>query len=144
MRKLFEEARGNDIQELNGDDFFKDTIRNFDGSIKKDEFIEAILGKNEFTLTRTELSNICTLLLNINRNDNNNVDIDEIQFSYKSYLKYYELIETRIVDLLEKFKLAIAKKIENEEDYYGLIQSIEDKSAESKMSINDFRAILDN
>ena len=121
MRKLFEEARGNDIQELNGDDFFKDTIRNFDGSIKKDEFIEAILGKNEFTLTRTELSNICTLLLNINRNDNNNVDIDEIQFSYKSYLKYYELIETRIVDLLEKFKLAIAKKIENEEDYYGLI-----------------------
>jgi hypothetical protein len=51
--------------------------------------------------------------MNINRDDKGNVDIDELQFSYKSYLKYYELMEARILDLLEKFKLSITKKIED-------------------------------
>ena len=84
---------------------FKDSLRNFDGTINKDDFIYTILNRTEFTLTRTEVSNICTLLLNINRNDNNQIDVDELQFSYRSYLKYYELIESRIIDLLEKLKL---------------------------------------
>lgn len=112
--------------------------------MKKDDFIASILSRNEFTLTRTEVANICALMMDINRNDNNNIDIDEIQFSYKSYLKYYELLETRIIDLLEKFKLSIAKKIETAEEYEALIKEIEDKSVESKMQIGDLRAILEN
>lgn len=56
----------------------KDSHKNFDGSVKKDAFISSILSKTEFTLTRTEITNICSLLLNINRNDNDNIDIDEL------------------------------------------------------------------
>ena len=129
---------------MNSDDIYKDCPRNFDGSVKKDDFIASILSRNEFTLTRTEVANICALMMDINRNDNNNIDIDEIQFSYKSYLKYYELLETRIIDLLEKFKLSIAKKIETVEEYEALIKEIEDKSVESKMQIGDLRVILEN
>ena len=121
LRKLFEEARSCNINELNGDELFKDTIKNFDGSIKKDDFIYTILNRQEFTLTRTDVTNICSLLLNINRNDNNNIDIDELQFSYKSYLKYYELLESRIMDLLEKFKLSITKKLSTPEQIQDLI-----------------------
>lgn len=33
MRKFFEEARTHRIQELNGEEIFKDDIRNFDGSV---------------------------------------------------------------------------------------------------------------
>jgi len=51
-------------------------------------------------------------MLDINRDDQGRVDIDEIHFSYKSYIKYYELIEARIIDMLEKFKLSISKKFE--------------------------------
>jgi hypothetical protein len=90
LRKLFEEARALDIKEINGDDIFKDSMRNFDGTIKKEDFLYALLNKEEFTLTRTEVTNIQALMLNINRNDNNNIDIDELQFSYKQYLGYYD------------------------------------------------------
>jgi len=51
-------------------------------------------------------------MMNINRDDNGRVDIDELHFSFKSYVKYYELIEQRIIDMLEKFKLSISKKFE--------------------------------
>ena len=84
------------------------------------------------------------MLLNINRNDNNNIDIDELQFSYKSYLKYYELLESRIMDLLEKFKLSITKKLSTTEQIQDLIQSIEDKASESKILVTDLKEILDN
>jgi hypothetical protein len=51
-------------------------------------------------------------MLNISeRNDKGWIDIDELQYSYKSYMKYQELIEVRIIDLFEKFKLSIVKKI---------------------------------
>src|SRR5437764_275023 len=73
LRKLFEESRACHIEELNSDDLFKETMRNFDGSIKKEDFIFAIMNKVEYSMTRTEITNICTLLLNINRNDNNNI-----------------------------------------------------------------------
>lgn len=56
--KLFEEARTLDIQELNGDEIFKDCVRNFDGSIKKDDFLYAILNRDSFTFTRSEVLNL--------------------------------------------------------------------------------------
>jgi hypothetical protein len=55
------------------------------------------------------------LMLNINRDDQGRVDIDEMHFSFKSYIKYYELIEQRIIDLLEKFKISIMKRMEGED-----------------------------
>ena len=78
VRKLFEEARMNDMQELNSEELFKDNMRNFDGSVKKDDFIYAVLNRDEFSLTRLEVSNICSLILNINRDDKNNIDVDEL------------------------------------------------------------------
>ena len=33
MRKLFEEARAHDIDELNGEAFYKDDVKNFDGTV---------------------------------------------------------------------------------------------------------------
>ena len=51
-------------------------------------------------------------MLDINRDDGGRVDIDELHFSFKSYIKYYELIEQRIIDMLEKFKISISKKFE--------------------------------
>lgn len=78
LRKLFEEARSLDIKELNGEDIFKDSIKNFDGSVKKEDFLYCLLDKVEFTLTRSELSNIQTLMLNITKSDSSNIDIDEL------------------------------------------------------------------
>jgi len=53
-----------------------------------------------------------SIMLDINRDHQGRVDIDELHFSYKSYIKYYELIEQRVIDMLEKFKLSISKKFE--------------------------------
>jgi hypothetical protein len=58
MIKLFEEARTLEISELNGDDIFKDCYKNFDGSVKKDDFLYALLNKEGFTFTRSEISNL--------------------------------------------------------------------------------------
>ena len=87
-------------------------MKNYDGSVKSDDFIYALLNKAEFTLTRNEITNICTLMTNIGkRSDNNNLDVNELNFCYKNYLNYYDIVEKRILDLLEKFKLSISKKI---------------------------------
>lgn len=51
-------------------------------------------------------------MLDINRDDKGQIDVDELHFSFRSYIKYYELIEQRIIDLLEKFKISIIKKLE--------------------------------
>jgi len=51
-------------------------------------------------------------LLDINRDDQGKIDIDELHFSYRSYIKYYELIEQRIIDMFEKYKISIVKKLE--------------------------------
>jgi hypothetical protein len=56
MRKLFEDARTHDIDELNGDQLFKDEIKNFDGTVQKDEAMYAFLNNENFSLTRTELA----------------------------------------------------------------------------------------
>jgi hypothetical protein len=45
LRKLFEEARTGGISELNNEEIFKDSNRNFDGSVKKDDFVYSILNQ---------------------------------------------------------------------------------------------------
>lgn len=94
MRKLFEEMRmAEDLNDFTSEDLFGDEVKGFDGSVHKDEFIYTILNKEEFTLTRTEISNVCSLILNINsKDDKEKIDLEQLQYSYTSYLKYYELI----------------------------------------------------
>jgi hypothetical protein len=61
---MFEDARASDIKDLSGkSEVFKELPKNYDGTIKKDDFIYAILNTKIFTLTRTEISNISALLL---------------------------------------------------------------------------------
>jgi hypothetical protein len=85
-----------------------------------------------------------TLLLDINRDDKGRVDIDELHFSYQSYIKYYELIEQRIVDLLEKFKISVVKKFELDDLVNEFVVEIEKKSEDSKISIADLRDIIED
>ncbi len=62
-------------------DIFKEIVKNFDGSIKKDDFIYAILNTKSFTLTRTEISNISALLLTnlaSNGTNSNNIDLEDL------------------------------------------------------------------
>ena len=114
MRKMFEEMRvAEDLNDFTSEALFDDEHKGFDGSVHKDEFIYTLLNKEEFTLTRQEVSNVCELMLNISQKDDRaKIDLEQLQYSYSSYLKYYELIEARVIDLLEKFKLSIAKKLE--------------------------------
>jgi hypothetical protein len=67
------------------------------------------------------------------------VDIDEIQAGFNAYLKYNDLIEKRIIDLLEKFRIAINKQLETDDDIYELIDAIEGRASESKILIADLR-----
>lgn len=67
------------------------------------------------TLTRTEVGNIILLMSNINRDDGGKIDVDELHFSYVSYLKYYEVIEQRVIDILEKVKICVSKKVDTVE-----------------------------
>jgi hypothetical protein len=39
--------------------------KNYDGTIKKEDFIYAILSTKSFTLTRTEIANISALLITV-------------------------------------------------------------------------------
>jgi hypothetical protein len=98
LRKLFEEFRmacesgeikGSGVHELNGDNIFKDHQKGFDGGVRKDDFVYTLLENELFTLDRAEISNIASLWLNISeRNDKGWIDLEELQFSYKSYMKY--------------------------------------------------------
>ena len=59
----------------------------------KDEFMYTMLNREEFTLTRSEVANITALMLNISKKDEREaINLDELQFSFKSYLKYHEVI----------------------------------------------------
>ena len=44
-------------------------------------------------------------------NDKGRINLDELQYSYVAYTKYYELVSSRVADLLEKIKLAVCKKV---------------------------------
>jgi hypothetical protein len=83
-------------------------------------------------------------MLDINRDDAGRVDVDELHFSFKSYLKYYELIEQRIVDLLEKFKLSISKKFEIQDLMNELVAEIEARAVDSKMPLVQLREIIED
>jgi hypothetical protein len=86
-------------------------------------------------MTRIDISQIVALMLDINRDDQGMVDIDELHFSYRSYIKYYELIEQRIIDMLEKFKISVVKKFEMQDLILEFVAEVESKADESKMSI---------
>jgi len=146
MRKMFEEMRvAEELTDFTSDQLFDDDVKGFDGSVHKDEFIYTILNKEEFTLTRGEVSNVCNLLLNINVKDEKaKIDLEQLQYSYSSYLKYYELIEARVIDLLEKFKLSIAKKLETQEEVDNLVSAIDLHSDNSKVTIKDLKIELED
>jgi hypothetical protein len=144
MRRLFEEARAQNIEELNGESLFKDESKNFDGTVQKDEVMYAFLNNQSFSLTRIELSQIIALMMDINRDDQGKVDIDELHFSFKSYIKYYELIEQRIIDMLEKFKISIVKKLELQDIILEVVAELEQKAEDSKMPSIQLREILED
>ena len=79
---MFEDARASDILDLNGkSEIFKEMPKNYDGTIKKDDFIYAILNTKVFTLTRTEISNISALLLTntaASGSAGNSIDLEEL------------------------------------------------------------------
>ena len=137
MRKMFEEMRSaEELSEFTSEALFSDDVKRFDGSVAKDEFIYTILNREEFTLTRTEVTNVTSLMLNITKKDEReSIDLDELQFSHQAYLKYHELVEARVIDLLEKFKLIIAKQLETQEQVNELVDAIHLKSNESKVTI---------
>lgn len=146
MKKMFEEMRmAEDLSDFTSEDLFNDEVKGFDGSVHKDEFIYTLLNKEEFTLTRTEVSNVCELVLNISQKDDKaKIDLEQLQYSFTSYLKYYELIEARVIDLLEKFKLAIAKKLETQDEVDNLINSIDLHSDASKVTVKDLKVELED
>ena len=134
-----------DLNDFTSDLLFNDEVKAFDGSVHKDEFVYTFLNKEEFTLTRTEVSNICALLLKISLKDQKDkIDLDQLQFSYSNYLKYRELIEARVIDLLEKFKLAISRRLESEEEIENLVSSIELHSDNSKVTVQDLKVELED
>ncbi|CDW78943.1 c2 domain-containing protein 3 [Stylonychia lemnae] len=143
LRKLFEESRALEIREINSDEVFKENLKNFDGSLKKDDFLYCLLNKEEFTLTRSEISNIQAIMLNITKADQTNIDIDEIQFSYKQYIGYYDSLQEPINELFQLFKRNIDKKIDSYEQQEEFIRSIEERAVESKIPIAELKDILD-
>ena len=91
------------------------------------------------------MSNVTELMLNITGKDKREaIDLDELQYSYAQYLKYYEGIEARVVDLLEKFKLSISKKLETQDQLNELVAALELKSSDSKLTIADLKNELDD
>ena len=84
-------------------------------------------------------------MLGINplRDEKDRLDLDELQYSFTSYCKYYALIEARVSDLLEKIKLAVVKKLQFE-SIELLVESIIDASTDSKILVRELRRILED
>lgn len=125
MRKLFEEVRrADDIPALNAEPMFGPELRSFAGDVHKDDFIYVVLDREQLTIARSEAANIVELMSNIGgapsgqptASKGGGVNVDELQYSFTSYLKYCELIEARVIDLLEKIKLAVGKRLEFNND----------------------------
>lgn len=144
MRKLFEEARANDIDELNSSKIFPDEHKYFDGTVNKDEVAYQLLNAEQFTLTRSEVGSVILLMANISRDDGGKVDVDELHFSYVSYLKYYEVIEQRVVDILEKVKICVSKKIDSIEQLLMLTADLESKATDSKVPLLELRMLFED
>jgi hypothetical protein len=144
MRKLFEEARASSLDELNSSKLFPDEHKYFDGSVNKDEVAYQLLNAEMFTLTRSEVGSVILLLSNVNHDDGGKVDVDELHFSYVSYLKYYEVIEQRVLDVLEKVKICVSKKIDNIEQLLALTTDVESKATDSKVPLLDLRMLFED
>lgn len=56
LRKMFEEARKAQIAEINGEEMFREDIKNFDGTVHKDEVFYSLLNSEKLSLTRIEIS----------------------------------------------------------------------------------------
>jgi hypothetical protein len=69
------------------------------------------------------------------------IDIRELSFSFKSYLKYLDMLEARLVDILDKFKLAVSKSISGAIDFVAEI--IEMRSIDSKITLADLKETLE-
>ena len=97
-------------------------------------------------MTRTEASNICQLILNINpfKDDKDRIDLDELQYSFVAYTKYYELISSRVADLLEKIKLAVCKRLDNIHQVEQLCETIQDACTDSKIQPKELRRIMED
>jgi hypothetical protein len=139
IRKLFEEIRTADLGNLNDEKMFSSDVRNYDGTVHKDEFVYRLLNTDHLTLTRTEVFYIVDLMSNIIGKEKPNIDIDELQQGFAAYLKYNDLIQKRVLDLLEKFKIAINKRLETDEEIHELIDSIESKATDSKLLLEDLK-----
>jgi hypothetical protein len=144
---MFEEVRVSpELREINGYDIFGQEVRTFTGEVHKDDFIYVVLDKEQFTMTRTEASNICQIMLGINphSDDKDRIDLDELQYSYIAYTKYYELVSSRVADLLEKIKLAVCKRIGLPDQVEHLCETIIDASTDSKIQPRELRRILED
>lgn len=86
-------------------------------------------------MTRTEASNVCQLMLSVDPHfdDKGRINLDELQYSYVAYTKYYELVSSRVADLLEKIKLAVCKKVGLPDQVENLCETIIDASTDSKI-----------
>ena len=69
LRKLFNEARTCNVDELNGEQLFNNEAKNLDGSVSKDTVLSTLLTNEQFSLTRLEVSSMLDLMLDINRDD---------------------------------------------------------------------------
>ena len=90
IRKFFEEFRmtcdrgevEEGSHEINSEAVFKNDVKNFDGSVKKEDFVYTLLDQEMFTLDRSEVVNIASIMLNITKsNDRGHIDLDELQSS---------------------------------------------------------------
>jgi len=51
--------------ELNGDAVFHDHQKEFDGAVRKDDFVYTLLEKEIFTLDHAKVVNIASLIINV-------------------------------------------------------------------------------
>jgi hypothetical protein len=131
------------LTEINGEPLFKDEMKNFDGSVNKDDVVYTLLNSELLSLTRSEVGSIIQIVSDINRSDLGKIDVDEMHFSFQSYLKYYEIIEQRVVDMLEKFKISASKSIKTEEELMNMIADLESKADDSKVALIDLQQVMD-
>lgn len=85
-------------------------------------------------------------MLNINplKDDKDRIDLDELQYSFVAYTKYYELIAARVADLLEKIKLAVCKRVGLPDQVDTLCEAILDASTDSKIQPKELRKIMED
>jgi hypothetical protein len=82
--------------------------------------------------------------VNPHTDDKERIDLDELQYSFVAYTKYYELVSSRVADLLEKIKLAVCKRIGLPDQVEHLCETIIDASTDSKIQPKELKRILED